>query len=303
MVNANTPAEVEITERLVRALLEQQCPVINGTETALLSLAPFNNGWDNDIWALGDDLLVRMPRRRAAATLIANEQSALPLLAPRLRIPVPVPVHAGVAQGDYPWKWSVVPRFPGARAAESVLADPEEEAERLAWFLRDLHTPAPQNAPHNQYRGMGVASRGETFREIAAVLPADELGYDAGVMHSVWSLAESVPGWADDPVWLHGDLHTANIIVNEGRISAVVDWGDVCSGDPACDLSVAWQLFDAEARDVFFGAYGEGARGLHERAEAWALLFGLVYWRASESDPLMERMSRAVLGRIIGRDH
>ena len=137
MVNGSTPAEVEITEGVVRGLLRAQCPSI-----ADRALAPFNNGWDNDIWALGDDLLVRLPRRQAAAQLVLNEQVTLPVLAPRLSLPVPVPVHAGVPQGAYPWHWSVVPRFAGIRAAESSLVDPETEAVRLAGFLREVRKVA-----------------------------------------------------------------------------------------------------------------------------------------------------------------
>ena len=293
MVNGATPAEVQITEDIVRGLLRAQCPSL-----ADRALAPFNNGWDNDIWALGDDLLVRLPRRQAAAQLVLNEQLTLPVLAPRLSLPVPVPVHAGVPHGGYPWHWSVVPRFAGARAAESALVDPEADAVRLARFLRDLHVPAPEDAPTNVFRGGGISSRTETFDDIVDPW-STATGGSAHAARQVWRNAVNAPVWGDAPVWLHGDLHSANVIVDGGSISAVIDWGDVCSGDPACDLAVAWMLFDADARDVFFGAYGEGAPGLWSRARAWALLFGLVYWRASEGDPLMDVMSRTVLGHVL----
>ena len=293
MVNGATPSEVEITEEIVRGLLRAQCP-----EFADRALAPFNNGWDNDIWALGDDLLVRLPRRQAAAQLVLNEQRTLPVLAPRLSLPVPVPVHAGTPQGEYPWHWSVVPKFAGARAAESALSDQEAEAVRLARFLRDLHVPAPDDAPTNVFRGGGITSRNETFEAIVDPW-STATGGSADTARQVWRNAVNAPVWGDAPVWLHGDLHAANIVVDAGRISAVIDWGDVCSGDPACDLAVAWMLFDADARDVFFGAYGEGSPGLHDRARGWALLFALVYWRASEGDPLMDVMSRTVLGRVL----
>ena len=293
MVNGATPAEVTIDEAVVRGLLRAQCP-----DLADRSLAPFNNGWDNDIWALGDDMLVRLPRREAAVQLVLNEQRTLSVLAPRLSLPVPVPLHAGTPHGSYPWHWSVVPRFAGARAAESELVDPESEAVRLARFLRELHTTAPRDAPTNVFRGGGIARRNDTFVEVSA-LWASATGNSPDEAQQVWRTALEGPAWGSDPVWLHGDLHSANIIVDGGRISAVIDWGDVCSGDPACDLAVAWMLFGADARDVFFGSYGEGAPGLWSRARAWALLFGLVYWRASEGDPLMDVMARAVLGRVL----
>ena len=295
MVNGSTPAEVEITEETVRGLLRAQCPHMSD-----LPLVPFNNGWDNDIWALGEDLLVRLPRRQVAAHLVENEQQVLPLLAPRLPLPVPEPVHAGTPHGAYPWCWSVVPRFPGARAAESVLTDQEDDARRLADFLRALHTPAAADAPENAFRGGGIASRAEGFEALRDLLSEGTAGRTRGGAQQVWNHALNAPTWDGPAVWLHGDLHSANIVVDLGRLSAVIDWGDVCSGDPACDLAVAWMLFDADGRDVFFGAYGEGYPGLQERARGWALLFGLIYLRAAEGDPLMELMSRTVLDRVLG---
>ena len=294
MVNGATPPEVEIDESLVRGLLRVQCPAV-----ADLPLAPFNNGWDNDIWALGDELLVRLPRREVAAELVLNEQRVLPRLAHRLTLPVPVQLHDGMPQGAYPWHWSVVPRFPGARAAESTLRSQEVEALRLARFLRALHEPATDDAPENVFRGGPLSSRTETFLGLKDLIPCTELGYDILRMEHVWSRAESGPQWTEPSVWLHGDLHAANVLVDDGRISAIIDWGDVCSGDPACDLAVAWMLFDAEAREVFFREYGDASPGLRARAGAWALLFGLIYWRASDGDPLMAIMSRAVLDRIV----
>ncbi|MFM1791364.1 MAG: hypothetical protein RLZZ526_1691, partial [Actinomycetota bacterium] len=163
MVNGATPAEVTIDESVVRGLLRAQCPGL-----ADRALAPFNNGWDNDIWALGDDLLVRLPRREVAAQLVLNEQRVLPVLSPRLSLAVPVPVHAGVPHGGYPWHWSVVPRFAGTRAVESTLVDPEADAVRLARFLRGLHTTAPGDSPTNVFRGGGIASRNDTFEEVSA---------------------------------------------------------------------------------------------------------------------------------------
>lgn len=301
MVNSNTPAEVTIDEPLVRSLLRAQCPLIDGVATDSMVLAPFSNGWDNDIWSLGDWWLVRLPRRAAAAELIVHEQHVLPVIAPRLSLPVPVPVHAGVPASGLPWHWSVVPRFPGLRAADAVLSDQTAEAERLAWFLRGLHLAAPSDAPVNVFRGGGLSSRTESFLELKSGFPATQLGYDYFALEHIWFWAEAGPEWDGAPVWLHGDLHAANIIVDGGRITAVVDWGDVCSGDPACDLAVAWMLFDEDARDVFFAAYGEGPAGLRERARAWALLFGLVYRRASEGDELMGAMSKTVLDRVLPR--
>lgn len=302
MVNGATPAEVVIDEPLVRGLLRAQCPTVGGVETDSLRLVPFDNGWDNDIWSLGDRWLVRLPRRAAAAELVLHEQRMLPALAPRLSIPVPVPVFAGAPAGGYPWHWSVVPRFEGAVAAYAGLVDPEHEALRLARFLRELHAPAPVDVPQNPFRGLPVAGIAGKYR-IRRDRQHDRLvreGRDVAMLDRLLDLGVRVPSHEGPPVVLHGDLHAANVIVHEGRIGAVVDWGDVCGGDPACDLQVAWMLFDTDARDVFFGEYGEGEPGLADRARAWAVHSAFVYLDNDGDDPLMNRMANAALDRLLG---
>lgn len=301
MVNGNSPAEVEIDESLVRALLGEQCPVLDGVDTSSLALAPFSNGWDNDIWALGDKWLVRLPRRDAAAELVVNEQRWLPVLAPRLSLLVPVPVFAGAPSDAYPWHWSVVPRFEGEVAARSVLVDPEREAERMAHFLRELHVQAPSDAPVNPYRGIPVTEIAAKYR-IRRDRQRDRLvqeGRDVAALDQIVDLGVQAPLHEGVPVWLHGDMHLGNLLVDSGTLSAVIDWGDVCGGDSACDLQIAWMLFDADARDVFFGAYGEGSRGLWERARAWAAHSALVYLDNDGGDPLMSQMANVTLGHLL----
>ena len=296
MVNGGTPPEVHIDAELVRSLLRAQRPDLAG-----LPVVPFANGWDNEMFALGDDLLVRLPRRSIAADLVVNEQTWLPVLSPHLPLGVPAPVHAGTPAGDYPWHWSVVPRFAGGPAATAPQLAGTEEATRLAQFLRALHVPAPQDAPQNPFRGGTIESRTDSLRVVKSEFPATKLGYDYFAIEHIWFWAEDGPQWDDEPVWLHGDLHAGNIIVDGGRISAIVDWGDICSGDPACDLAVAWMLFEEFDRNVFFGEYGITSPSLYERARAWALLFGLIYWRSSQDDALMSRMARTVLDQVLPR--
>lgn len=296
MVNGGTPPEVHIDAELVRSLLRAQRPDLAG-----LPVVPFANGWDNEMFALGDDLLVRLPRRALAADLVVNEQTWLPVLSPGLPLGVPAPVHAGTPAEGYPWHWSVVPRFPGDRATDSSLLDSATEARRLAQFLRALHLPAPTDAPKNPFRGGTIESRTDSLRVVKSEFPATKLGYDYFAIEHIWFWAEDGPQWRDNPVWLHGDLHSANVIVDGGKINAVVDWGDICAGDPACDLAVAWMLFDESDREVFFREYGKATQDLFQRARAWALLFGLIYWRSSEGDDLMGRMSRSVLDRVLPR--
>ena len=147
MAAQNMPAaEIDIDDGLVRRLLAEQHP-----DLAALPLAQVAYGWDNAIFRLGADLAVRLPRRQLAADLVANEQRWLPELAPRLPLPVPVPLRIGLPSGDYPWNWTVVAWYDGEVAADIALVDPIVDAQRLGRFVRALHTPAPADAPINAF--------------------------------------------------------------------------------------------------------------------------------------------------------
>jgi aminoglycoside phosphotransferase (APT) family kinase protein len=138
------PAEVTIDPSLVRALLQEQ-----HTDLAQLALIDIGEGWDNKLFRLGDALAVRLPRRAASAALIEHEQRWLPRLSPRLPLPVPVPLRVGRPGSGFPWSWSVVPWLAGESALVAPPQDPAPIAATLAQFLRALHQPAPDDAPHN----------------------------------------------------------------------------------------------------------------------------------------------------------
>ena len=298
MVNAKTPAEIEIDESLVRSLLRSQIPELSDEP-----LAVFNNGWDNDIWSLGKGLLVRLPRRAAAADLIVHEQTWLPMLGSRLSIPIPVPVHAGFPGEGFPWHWSVVPVFRGDVAARSAMSDPIVQATRLAEFLRELHVEAPSNAPMNPFRGVPVARVAEKYR-IRMARQHERLvreGRDVESLDRMIEEGERAPVHCGPASLLHGDMHPGNVLVNDGDISAVIDWGDICSGDPACDMQVAWMLFTDDALETFFETYGAQASGVRERSRAWAVGSAMVYLDNDDGDPLMTLMGNTVLDRVLSR--
>lgn len=225
------------------------------------------------MFRLGDAWLVRAPRRAAAAALVLVEQKWLPQLAPQLCLPIPTPVRVGAPGCGYPWHWSVVPWLEGKCLDEAEPCD-AEQAVVFAKFLRQLHQPAPADAPHNPARGVPLAERANMTEERLARLRDLTPLVDRTIMRA-WETALAAPPSAA-AVWLHGDLHALNVLAANGQLSAVIDWGDLTRGDPASDLASTWLLFDAaEARHALLGAYAPDA-ALLARARGWAVLLGAV---------------------------
>lgn len=265
-------AEVKIDVALVGALLEEQHPDMAG-----LPLVAVGSGWDNDVFRMGDDLAVRLPRRTASAHLIRHEQRWLPELAVGLPLPVPVPVRVGGPSDvlGYPWSWSVVPWFPGAPAEIEPPDDWAAAAALLGQFLAALHRVAPPDAPLNPYRGVPLTARTERL-----LMGLDQLGdtVDAPLVMEHWSALVDTPSWYGPPLWLHGDLQPLNIVVHSGRLAAVIDFGDMTAGDPASDLAVAWMLLPPGARSVLRRNAGSDEPvddDTWARARGWALALGV----------------------------
>ncbi|MFD6096648.1 aminoglycoside phosphotransferase family protein [Nocardiopsis flavescens] len=289
-------AEVDITPGLVRLLLADQHPDLAG-----LHLSPAVHGWDNALLRLGDALAVRLPRRERAAGLALNEQSRLGEIAARLDTPVPAPVRVGVPGRGYPWHWAVVPWFEGRLAAEVPAADRDALAGPLADFAVGLHAPAPADAPVNPFRGVPLAERSAGFRLRLESVP--------GLAHrdrlaGVWEGAAAAPPWPGPPLWLHGDLHPANILAAPAGhgLAAVLDFGDLTSGDPATDLAVAWMLFGPAGRAAFrarVDAAGAVDPHVWTRARAWALLFGVLLSAHSDDSPLLAGIGARTLDQVL----
>jgi aminoglycoside phosphotransferase (APT) family kinase protein len=293
-------AEVDLSADLVRVLLAEQHP-----DLAHLPVAVLANGWDNAIFRLGDSLVVRMPRREMGARILLNEQRWLPELAPRLPLPVPAPVRIGRPGHGYPWAWSVAPFLPGEPASGTVAFDPCEAAVAVGAFLGALHVPAPPEAPANPLRGVPLTDRAATFADNLRILDGQA---DRAAVLRVWDAALMAPRWDRAPVWLHGDPHPANILVHEGRVSGVIDFGDITAGDPATDLSVAWMLLPAAQHAPFREAYRDasGAAGavgdpLWRRARGWALHFALVFLAYSADDPHLRQVGERTLRTVLGQ--
>lgn len=267
---ATPEADIDITPVLVRRLLEEQHP-----DLAALPIRRVADGWDNAILRLGDELVVRLPRRLQSAALIVNEQRWLPELAAGLPLAVPAPLRVGRPGCGYPWAWSIGPWLPGTDIEHAPPADWDDVARRLGGFLAVLHQPAPPGAPTNLYRGVPLGDRTERFHAGLDHPVVSALGRARLV--ELWDHLVDAPPWPGPPVWLHGDVHPLNLLVHEGRLSAVIDFGDLTSGDPASDLAVAWMLLPPAARDTFRGVCAPGDDELWARARGWALALGVAF--------------------------
>jgi len=279
-------AEIDVDEPLVRALLADQHP-----DLADRAIAPIGFGWDNAIFRLGEDLIVRLPRREMAVPLVEHEQRWLPELAPRLPLPVPAPVRIGRPGAGFPWPWSICPWFEGTSALASPPVDLVATAKALGAFQAALHQPAPPDAPSNPYRGIPLADRHEIT--VGSIERLDHV--DRVLVRERWDRFVKTPRWAGPPVWVHGDPHPGNLVVHDGRLTAVLDFGDLCAGDPASDLAVAWMLFPPEVRPTFRAAAGDVDDDTWRRAHGWALAFGLVLSATSADNPAYNALGRRTL--------
>jgi aminoglycoside phosphotransferase (APT) family kinase protein len=248
----------------VRALLRDQHP-----DLADLELRDVDGGWDNQQWRLGDELAVRLPRTERAPGLLRIEQRWVPMLAKRLRLPLPTPtpVRIGEPSSHFGHTWTIA-RWVSGEPADQVPITRIESAEVLAEFLSALHQQAPAEAPANPTRGIPLAGLKAQVDDSFQLI-GDHV--EAEAAREVWREAVAAPAWQGAPMWLHGDLHPANVVTLDGGLAGVIDFGELCAGDPATDLSAAWVLLPAGASTRFFDAYEHVDEATIARARGWAV--------------------------------
>ncbi len=275
--------EVDVDQFVVGRLLAAQFP-----QGAHLPIEPVRSaGTDNAIYRLGEDMALRFPRIPAATARLEKELRWLPRLAPDLPLAVPVPLAKGTPAEGYPWLWSIYRWLKGENAALDRIAEPRQAAIDLAHFIIALQRIDPTGGPppgeHNFGRGVPLAKRDPRVR--AAVASLDTM-LDADAVTAAWEAALHAPAWQGPPVWIHGDLSPGNLLLVQGRLSGVIDFGGLGVGDPACDLIAAWSLFSADTRDVFRSALAVDD-ATWARGRGWALsvaLIALPYYRHQPGD-------------------
>lgn len=274
----------------MRRLLAEQFP-----QWAGLPVTPVaNGGWDNWTFHLGGEMSVRLPSAAPYAEAVAKEHRWLPRLAPQLPLPVPVPLGLGRPGAGYPFPGSVYRRLAGDPVTRDQIGDPRRFAVDLAGFLRALRGVDPDDGPlpgeHNWFRGGSLDTFDRTVHDALALLDVD-----GERVLAVWRAAlvahRDVP-----PRWFHGDVAAGNLLVVDGNLAAVIDFGTCGVGDPACDLAAAWTLLGPTDRDVFREVLAvddaEWARG-----RGWALWKTLA---ASAQDPADASTSRVLDGILAG---
>lgn len=264
--------EVPTDEGLVRRLLRAQFPAWADLPIA----SPLTTGTDHAIFRAGTDLSVRLPRIHWAASQPAKEARWLPRLAPHLPLTVPVPRATGAPGEGYPFAWSVHPWIEGRSVTFDRLASPEGTALRLAAFLRALQAidaaggPAPGEA--GSLRGAPLAALDASVRRATEQLAAR---IDTRRVLSSWEAALEAPAFAGAPVWIHGDLSPGNLLERRGEVHAVIDFGCLAVGDPACDLLIAWSLLRGPSRQAFRRALAVDD-ATWQRGRGWALFCALI---------------------------
>ena len=286
---------VRIDAALVRRLIAAQFP-----PWADLPVRPVEaGGWDNRTFRLGPRMTARLPSAEPYALQVEKEHRWLPKLAPLLPLPIPVPLAKGAPAGGYPWQWSVYRWLEGESASVGGIADLRRFATDLAEFLNALRRSDPTGGPppgrHNFFRGGPLTVYDAETRQAIAAL---EGRVDTGAASAVWQAALGAK-WDGSPVWFHGDVAAGNLLVEDGRLGAVIDFGTSGVGDPACDLAIAWTLFGGESRDAFRAAMGlDDATWV--RSRGWTLWKALITLAEHiDTDPSQAAGARRVIDEVL----
>lgn len=283
--------ELEIDARLVHRLLVAQFP--QWAELALVPVEP--RGTDNRLFRLGDELVVRLPCRPQTVRTLEKEREWLPRLAPHLPLEVPLPVAAGSPGEGYPGTWSIYRWLEGETALTAPVDDAAQTATDLAQFIGALQSIDPSGGPRP---GESNSLRGAPLQALDAEFRARR-GADEVIDH--WEAALEAPAWYREPVWVHGDLDARNLLVRDGRLSGVVDFGCLGVGDPACDVAAAWKVLPRETRESFRAALSVD-EATWTRARGWVLFqaVGALSYYSLETNPELFTEAQRWLSDALG---
>lgn len=289
--------EVDINAALVRRLVSAQFP-----EWAKLSIATVPSwGTDNALYRLGMDKVARLPRHEPTVGRLEQEHYWLRELAPHLPFAVPEPLARGLPAEGYPWAWSVYRWLEGSPATAERVADEDRLASDLVELIAALQRIDADGGPPpsrlNAFRGEPLARRDEQTRTWIATLAGR---IDVISATGLWNAALGAPAWDGPPVWIHGDLDARNLLVRNGRLSGVIDWGCLGVGDPAWDVMVAWKLLSAQTRTGFRAALAiDDATWIRAQGLALSQAVGALSYYTLETNPELVREGERWLAAVL----
>ncbi len=284
--------EVDTDADLVRRLLAGQFPQWAGLPIARVSSA----GTDNALYRIGDDLVARLPRIHWAVDKVEYEQRWLPWLAPQLPFPIPAPLALGEPAEGYPHQWSVYRWLEGENATDDRIGDPHRFARDLATFIAAMQRIDATGGPPAPY-GRGVPLETKDVGDRIPQLASHGIVVEA--VRRAWDAALAAPAWDRAPVWMHGDMQSGNVLVVDGRLSSVIDFGCTGIGDPAVDVAAAWILLRSETREVFRAAL-EVDDATWARSKGWALSLAvgaIPYYH--QTNPVLAGIGRRALDAVL----
>lgn len=284
--------EQPIDHALVQSLLASQFPEWAGLPLQKVDSA----GTDNAIYRLGSDLAVRLPRIDWAVDQIASDFRWLPWLQAQLPLQIPRPIARGRPTANYPWPWGVYAWLVGENAINATPKRPDQALIQFLHALQQIDSQAGPPPASTTSRGVPLIQRDSATR--AAIGEAQAL-LDAERVLAVWEHALHLEPWPHAPIWIHGDLHAGNVLVVDGNINAVIDFGALAVGDPACDLLPAWNMFDRQMRLQFRQAMAVDA-ATWLRGRGWALsvaVIALPYYH--QSNPVLAQMARYSIQQVL----
>lgn len=280
--------EIDISEEKVYSLLKEQKP-----EWAECSIQRIeSSGSDNALFRLGDDFLMRMPRIEWAVSSILKEAEWVPKIASNISIPISESVFTGLPSKLYPWHWLILPWYEGQNPEFEKADELGKLAGDLANFCNQIHALSLPRGPLSR-RGIALNEIDIQTRQSLSML-GDEV--DVARVERLWKSFCALPTWAHAPVWLHGDLHQGNMVTQNGRLAAVIDFSDVGIGDPACDYIAAWSLFGPQSRATFKRNIALLDENTWQRGRGWALSIALImlpYYR--DTHPPYASLARRII--------
>jgi aminoglycoside phosphotransferase (APT) family kinase protein len=285
----------EVVEELAQSLIDSQFPAWSHLPLKKIDSA----GTDNSIYRLGKELALRFPVSVSAAEQVAKEHRWLPKLS-SFAAAIPIVVGAGRPTNEYPFPWSVMNWIEGKDAASTIISDWLTMADDLGQFVRKFRGQNTSGAPvagkHNGFRGTALVNLDQVARNAMNAL---EDTFDKACLLKIWEQALGVEPWAGSPVWIHGDIHAANIIVRNDGIAGIIDFGLMGIGDPACDLALGWSLLPPRAREIFRTAANVD-EPTWQRGKGWGLYIGVIalsYYR--DRNPTLSGIAEKAIRAVI----